>query len=96
MNSSTIDVPITIRWKVSKEEIQKEFQSISYIAIVNPKEFPDLKYYLLITKEENQIHVSFGFSMREPKIIKANYKISIPTKNYVRIFSEKLFYKDGV
>uniref|UniRef100_A0A914PGA7 BTB domain-containing protein n=1 Tax=Panagrolaimus davidi TaxID=227884 RepID=A0A914PGA7_9BILA len=96
MNSSKIDVPILMRWKVSKEEIQKQFQLNSYIAkIVYPKEFPDIKYCLSITNEENEIYVSFGFLMREPKIIKANYKISIPTKNYVRNFSEKIFYEDG-
>uniref|UniRef100_A0AC35FMN9 Uncharacterized protein n=1 Tax=Panagrolaimus sp. PS1159 TaxID=55785 RepID=A0AC35FMN9_9BILA len=92
MNLQKIDVPISMRWKVSKEEIEKEFQLKSYIAkIVNPKEFPDIKYYLIITNEKNQIHVAFGLLTREPKTIKAIYKVSIPTKNYVGNIKERIF-----
>uniref|UniRef100_A0A914P8B7 BTB domain-containing protein n=1 Tax=Panagrolaimus davidi TaxID=227884 RepID=A0A914P8B7_9BILA len=98
MNSSKIEIPISMRWKVSKEEIQKAIQAEKCITKSFPlKELSDIKYYLIIFRKENdKIVIGLGIKMQEPTLITVKFKISvIPVNNWKEQLYERIFKKNG-
>uniref|UniRef100_A0A914P6F3 Galectin n=1 Tax=Panagrolaimus davidi TaxID=227884 RepID=A0A914P6F3_9BILA len=99
MDSTKIEIPVFMRWKVSKNEIQKRLQKCSSTAkAVNLKELPGIKYGIVILKtKENEIQVGLAFRMpKNPTIINAKFKLSvIPAYNFDGSIYEKVFKEDG-
>uniref|UniRef100_A0A914PLS2 BTB domain-containing protein n=1 Tax=Panagrolaimus davidi TaxID=227884 RepID=A0A914PLS2_9BILA len=93
MNSQIIEIPISMRWKVSKAEIQKAIQDEDSIIKSFPlKELNDTKYYLVIIRKIDEIVIGLGFKMQEPTLIKAKCKISVvPVNNWKEELCERIF-----
>uniref|UniRef100_A0AC35G9B7 Uncharacterized protein n=1 Tax=Panagrolaimus sp. PS1159 TaxID=55785 RepID=A0AC35G9B7_9BILA len=92
MTLTKIDNPISMRWKVSQEKIQKFLQSEPYYItkFANFTEIHGLTYRLVIKKyKENEISVGLGLGNEERIIINAKYKISITSKNIEEEFCEE-------
>uniref|UniRef100_A0AC34FQ88 BTB domain-containing protein n=1 Tax=Panagrolaimus sp. ES5 TaxID=591445 RepID=A0AC34FQ88_9BILA len=96
MNSTQIEIPILMRWKISKEEIQIRLQKRSILGkIVKLEEVAGILYGIMINKnEKNQIYVYLGFSMKESTTINADFEISIvPSNNFE--FIDKFTFKEN-
>uniref|UniRef100_A0AC34GY73 BTB domain-containing protein n=1 Tax=Panagrolaimus sp. ES5 TaxID=591445 RepID=A0AC34GY73_9BILA len=86
METVKIDIPIAIRWKISKDQLKNGLQTGRILSdMFKNDEIPDIEYCLAITSDSTkQINISLALSMEEPKIIAADFKVFI--------YSENIFY----
>uniref|UniRef100_A0A914PP01 BTB domain-containing protein n=1 Tax=Panagrolaimus davidi TaxID=227884 RepID=A0A914PP01_9BILA len=98
MNSTKIEIPFFIRWKLSKEEIQSQFdKGVNPCEIKNLTELRNVSYgAVLIHNEENEIFVALIFLTKQPRIMNSSFKISvIPSNNFYEL-KDKVFEESYV
>uniref|UniRef100_A0AC34G7F7 BTB domain-containing protein n=1 Tax=Panagrolaimus sp. ES5 TaxID=591445 RepID=A0AC34G7F7_9BILA len=90
MNPTKFEVPISMRWKVSKEEIQRKLYGHGLYKKSKIAEF-DIFYGLSLTQTENKVVISLGILMKEVPFINAKFNISIVASNNFYFIKEYRF-----